>query len=61
MQKDHQDAWKKLFVVVFLVVVIATITLQVSDYSCRNYFTWEKVLLKGGNIASQTVNLPFAS
>ncbi|CDJ36954.1 hypothetical protein, conserved [Eimeria tenella] len=56
MQKDHQDAWKKLFVVVFLVVVIATITLQVGDYSCRD----NKYLLRG-NIASQTFNLSFAS
>lgn len=30
MQKDHQDAWKKLFVLAFVAVLIGTITLQVS-------------------------------
>ncbi|CDJ48140.1 hypothetical protein EBH_0019300 [Eimeria brunetti] len=30
MQKDHQDAWKKLFVVAFVALLIGTISLQLS-------------------------------
>lgn len=30
MQKDHQDAWKKLFVLAFVAILIGTVSLQVS-------------------------------
>ena len=30
MQEDHEDAWKKLFVVAFIAIIVATVNLQVS-------------------------------
>ncbi|KAL8433854.1 hypothetical protein ACSSS7_003570 [Eimeria intestinalis] len=30
MQQDHEDAWKKLFVVAFVAIIIATVSLQLS-------------------------------
>lgn len=29
MQEDHEDAWKKLFVVAFVAIIVATVSLQV--------------------------------
>lgn len=29
MQEDHENAWKKLFVVAFVAIIVATVSLQV--------------------------------
>lgn len=40
MKKDHEDAWKKLFVVAFVAIIVATVSLQVGMQSwCFSTFT----------------------
>lgn len=31
MQEDHEDAWKKLLVVAFVAIIVAAVSLQVSQ------------------------------
>ncbi|OEH79303.1 hypothetical protein cyc_05964 [Cyclospora cayetanensis] len=36
VQEDHQDAWKKLFIVAFVAIIVATVNMQLSVYTASD-------------------------
>lgn len=51
-QEDHEDAWKKLFVIAFVAVIVATVSLQVSSQKCRT------TLLPNHDFVTETTAAP---